>query len=77
MAGITGWEDSFIPSPVEDPVLLIKIGDTQFPPETGFQRIFTLCGTQSAAAAFSQPPAGASLNISRVNVNTILLKLRI
>jgi hypothetical protein len=78
MGGITGWgEDNFIPSPIEDPVLLIKTGDTQLSPETGFQRIFTPCGMQSVTAAFYQPPFGASSNVSRVNVNTILLKLRI
>jgi hypothetical protein len=77
--GADGRIDNFIPSPVEEPALLIQTEDRQFMPQrTGFQRIFNFFGTHGIASVFYQPAFVINSNISFIDVkNTIPLKLRI
>jgi hypothetical protein len=77
--GITGLVDNFIPPPAEEPALLSKTGNTRFIPlRTGFQRVFLPGGTYEAASGFYQPPLGAGLSVSCMDIkHTIFLNLRI
>jgi hypothetical protein len=77
--GADGKVDNFIPSPVEEPAILVQTEDRQFMPlRMGFQRIFNFFGTHGAASAFCQPAFVVNSNISYIDVkNTIPLKLRI
>jgi hypothetical protein len=77
--GVDGMVDNFIPSPAEEPVLVMKTEDQQFTPQrTGAQRIFNSCGTHGPAFAFYQPWFGINSLFNCIDIkNTILLKLRI
>jgi hypothetical protein len=77
--GTNGKIDNFIPSPVEEPVILVQTEDRQFMPlRTGFQRIFNFFGTHGGASVFCQPACVVYSNISYIDVkNAIPLKLRI
>jgi hypothetical protein len=80
MDGITGWMDSAIPSPVNEPAVVTKNGTVEFTPlRTGFQRIFMLCGTHGVVSAYYQPSPGVISTIEYIPdvTSTILLKLRI
>jgi hypothetical protein len=78
-SGADGRIDNFIPSPVEEPAILVQTEDRQFMPlRTGFQRIFNFFGTHGAASAFYQPAFVINSNISYIDVKNIIpLKLRI
>jgi hypothetical protein len=79
---VRGGIDSFIPSPVREPLLLIKTEDHQLTsPGTEFQRIFNPWGTHGADSGFPKSrfkTSGVLNRLDYINVkNSILLKLRI
>jgi hypothetical protein len=74
-----GTVESFIPSPAEEPALLLKTEDPRFSsPWTEFQRIFKARGNQGGPFASYRPVWGISSSTGYINLkNSILLKLRI
>jgi hypothetical protein len=69
--------ESFIPSPAEEPAILIKTEELQ-PVSPAFERVFISCGTRGGTSASYQSPGRAGSNTGGINIKSlILLKLRI